>query len=49
LPILPGEVREVVLTPSTSEDANPTLSFPVTVQGTLEWADQSAPLNERFK
>ncbi len=49
LPILPGEVREVVLTPSTSDDANPTLSFPVTVQGTLEWADQSAPLNERFK
>jgi hypothetical protein len=49
LPILPGEVREVLLTPSTSDEPNPTLSFPVTVQGTLEWADQSATLNERFK
>lgn len=49
LPILPGEVREVLLTPSTSDGQNPTLSFPVTVQGTLEWADQSATLNERFK
>jgi hypothetical protein len=49
LPILPGEVREVLLTPSTNDNPNPTLSFPVTVAGTLEWADQSAALNERFK
>lgn len=49
LPILPGETREVFLTPSTPEDENPTLSFPVTVHGTLEWADQSTELNERFK
>jgi fimbrial chaperone protein len=49
LPILPGEVREVLLTPATSDNPNPTLSFPVTVEGTLEWADQSAALNERFK
>jgi hypothetical protein len=28
-PILPGEVREVFLTPSTSDNPNPTLSFPV--------------------
>ncbi len=49
LPILPGETREVFLTPSTPENENPTLSFPVTVQGTLEWADQSTELNERFK
>lgn len=49
LPILPGETREVFLMPSTPENENPTLSFPVTVQGTLEWADQSAELNERFK
>ena len=48
-PILPGEVREVFLTPSTSDNQTPTLSFPVTVQGTLEWADQSTELNERFK
>ena len=49
LPILPGEVREVVLTPSTADNANPTLTFPVTVQGTLEWANQSTQLDERFK
>jgi fimbrial chaperone protein len=49
LPILPGEVREVLLTPSTPEDANPNLAFPVKVQGTLEWGNQSMPLDESFK
>lgn len=49
LPILPGEVREVFLTPSTADNENPTLSFPVTVQGTLEWADQRTEIRERFK
>lgn len=49
LPILPGDVREVFLTPSTSNNDSPTLVFPVTVQGTLEWGDQSTELDERFK
>ena len=49
LPILPGEVRDVVLTPSTSDNPTPTLSFPVTVQGTLEWGNQSTQLDERFR
>ncbi len=49
LPILPGEVREVLLTPSTPGNPSPTLTFPVSVQGTLEWANQSTPLDERFK
>ena len=49
LPILPGEVRYVFLSPSTSDNPNPTLTFPVSVQGTLEWANQSTPLDERFK
>ncbi len=49
LPILPGEVRDVLLTPSTPDNTNPTLTFPVSVQGTLEWANQSIPLDERFK
>jgi hypothetical protein len=48
-PILPGEEREVFLTPSTSDNPNPTLTFPVTVQGTLEWANKSTELDERFK
>jgi hypothetical protein len=49
LPILPGEAREVFLTPSTGDDDRPTLTFPVTVQGTLEWGNQSTELNERFE
>jgi len=50
LPILPGEVRDVLLTPSTGDNSTaPSLTFPVTVQGKLEWANQSIPLDERFK
>jgi fimbrial chaperone protein len=48
-PILPGEEREVFLTPSTSSNDHPTLTFPVSVRGTLEWADQKTDLNERFE
>ncbi len=49
LPILPGEVRDVLLTPSTADNQSPTLTFPVAVHGTLEWANQSTPLDEHFK
>ena len=49
LPILPGELREVVLMPSTAGNDHPTLAFPVTVQGTLEWSDQSTKLDEHFE
>jgi hypothetical protein len=51
LPILPGEVRSVVFTPSTADSASasPTLSFPVSVKGTLEWSDQKTELNEIFR
>jgi fimbrial chaperone protein len=49
LPILPGEVREVVFTPSTADKTTPTLVFPVSVRGTLEWADQKTELDETFK
>src|ERR1700722_2734302 len=47
-PILPHEEREVFLTPSTATDDHPTLTFPVTVKGTLEWGTQKTELNERF-
>jgi hypothetical protein len=47
-PILPHEEREVFLTPSTPKDDHPTLAFPVTVQGTLEWGKHKAELNQRF-
>jgi hypothetical protein len=47
-PILPGEEREIFFTPSTADNPTPTLTFPVTVQGTLEWADQRTDFDERF-
>jgi fimbrial chaperone protein len=47
-PILPHEEREVFLTPSTATDDHPTLTFPVTVKGTLEWGKQRTELNQRF-
>lgn len=49
LPILPGDVREVFLTPSTADNDHPTLTFPVTVRGRLEWGNKSTELNERFE
>ena len=48
-PILPGEQREVFLTPSNGADEHPTLSFPVTVKGTLEWGDQKTKLDQIFE
>ena len=49
-PILPGETRQIFFAPSVAgEQKVPTLTYPVTVQGTLEWADQHTELNERFK
>jgi fimbrial chaperone protein len=48
-PILPHEEREVFLTPSTIKDDHPTLTFPVTVKGTLEWGNHKTELNERFE
>jgi hypothetical protein len=47
-PILPHEEREVFLTPSTATDDHPTLTFPVTVKGRLEWGKQRTELNQRF-
>jgi hypothetical protein len=48
-PILPHETREVFFTPSSSANDHPTLSFPVTVKGTLEWGDHKTELNQRFE
>jgi hypothetical protein len=48
-PILPHEEREVFLTPSTPTDDHPTLTFPVTVKGTLEWAKRRTELNQLFQ
>ncbi len=48
-PILPGDVREVFLTPSRSSDEHPTLAYPVTVRGTLEWGDHKTEVDEHFQ
>jgi hypothetical protein len=48
-PILPQEERQVFLTPSTPTDDHPTLTFPVTVKGTLEWAGHKTELNQQFE
>ncbi|MGO9930725.1 MAG: hypothetical protein ACLPV8_02785 [Steroidobacteraceae bacterium] len=48
-PILPHEEREVFLTPSSAKNDHPTLTFPVTVKGTLEWGKHQTDLNQRFE
>ena len=48
-PILPHEERDVFLTPSTASDEHPTLTFPVTVKGTLEWPGHKTEFNQRFE
>lgn len=41
-PILPGEARSIVLTPQADNDdaAAPTLAYPVTLKGRLDWGAQ---------
>lgn len=48
-PILPGEQRDVFLTPSTPTDDHPTLTYPVTVKGQLEWGDHTSGLEQIFE
>lgn len=48
-PILPHEERRVFLTPSTPTDDHPTLTFPVTVKGTLEWDKKRTELDQIFE
>jgi len=48
LPILPGELRGIVLSPTTGRDEPITIAYPVTIRGTLEWGDKSIPFEQRF-
>lgn len=48
LPILPGETREIALNVASEADARPTVTFPVTIRGNLEWAGKSTPFEARF-
>lgn len=49
LPILPGEVRAIVLTASNERDQPTKTPFPVAIRGTLEWAGGRLPLEHRFE
>ncbi len=49
LPILPGETREIPLTPSAGGDDSPVVAFPVTVRGRVEWAGARFELDQRFE
>ena len=48
-PILPTEEREVYFMPSLPDNDSPTLTYPVTVRGTLEWTGGNIPVDERFE
>jgi hypothetical protein len=48
-PILPQEVADVYLTPSTSTDDQPELNYPVHVTGSLQWGKQSLEVDEQFQ
>lgn len=48
LPILPGELRGIALTPSSGRDETIKVVYPVTIRGTLEWGDKSLPFEQRF-
>jgi fimbrial chaperone protein len=48
-PILPQDEREVFLTPSTPTEDQPVLTYPVTVRGKLEWADQQIEIDQTFE
>lgn len=49
LPILPGETRSVAITPVTEDGkAAPTVRFPLTIKGNLEWGKNRLPLDASF-
>ena len=48
-PILPQDEREICLTPSTPNQDHPTLTFPVTVKGTIEWGTHRTEINQLFE
>ncbi|MFO1322832.1 MAG: hypothetical protein U1F15_02105 [Burkholderiales bacterium] len=48
LPILPGETREIVLNVASEADPRPTVTFPITIRGNLEWSGKSTPFEARF-
>jgi hypothetical protein len=48
LPVLPGETREIALNVASQADPRPTVTFPITIRGNLEWGGKSTPFEARF-
>jgi hypothetical protein len=48
LPILAGETRQISLVVTSEDKIAANARFPITVIGTLEWADKKTPLNATF-
>ena len=48
LPILPGEMRRISLTAAPEDKAGEKPVFPVTVKGSLEWADKKTRVDQVF-
>jgi hypothetical protein len=50
LPIMAGETREITLDIQQLENAPiPTIQYPITIRGKLEWNQQSTPFEQAFK
>lgn len=49
LPILPAQSRLIALIPSAPGKDPVTLTYPLTVKGSLEWADQTTAIDLRFE
>lgn len=49
LPILPAQSRVIALVPNVPGNAAVTLTFPLTVKGSLEWGDEKTAIDLRFE
>ena len=48
LPILPGEIRKIVLAAPTDDKAAQSARYPIKISGNLEWADQKTAISHIF-
>jgi hypothetical protein len=48
LPILPGELRGIFLSPNGGGNTSVQIAYPITIKGTLEWGDKNVPFEQRF-
>jgi hypothetical protein len=48
MPILTEETREIALNVVSDSDPRPTVTYPLTIRGNLEWSGKSTPFEARF-